>query len=194
MPGQSVFVVATKYSFELFGAPQWMLTTKKQYEENGYKTLVECDRLDQPRLAPSQVVRWQLGYPQPDRPTLDGDPPLEPDPSFKKKVEESFQKQKKFKLAASAESADFIFWLQAAQVRSVRPGRPAIFQSESEEVKHFPAAMALVIPADLYRRQPNDLKALSAGAIWQGRTVRGMGSEISMADIVKCFHKQVLKK
>lgn len=176
-----------------------------QNAPSGRQTL-ERPQNERPTLEKSQTERTTLERDAPIRRML---PPIET--GLKKSVEEEFLKQKKFKLADSPETADFIFFAHGEYVYSLiaasgRGGGGVIFGSSmqgdtSMELNTLARLSVAAIPASEYRQWQSDIPNLFEKARWQevawGQFHRDQ--EMRYEDpptkkLVQQFHKQALKK
>jgi len=173
--------------------------------------------------------RPTLDRPVTQRPTLDPEPvampawTINPDPDLKKVVEGELQKQKKFKIADSAETADFILWLLVEPTPGWMTPRQ-IFGAPSKDDYFLRAVLALAVPTALYRQKQQEVAKLIGPAFgemmealfqkqqqtrvlmkdlpWRGVAIgtgRGVAVRngqqgISLQNLIACFHKEALKK
>jgi hypothetical protein len=227
-PDQSVYVVAVDFR-PGSGSVRWMPTTwREPILDCARMARVDLSkanplglRFPSPGHRPDhrpghrpdhrQDDRPMLDRPLPERPTLDRDPPDRPADQLskssllaKRAVEQVFQKQKKFRIADSAEGADFVFWVEVRYVPPRTPG--GVFMGRGDgtsydvrndrivENTHLMGAFALVVSPQLYRQKGNQHQALLDGSIWRGITVGVGQEEASLLELVKCFHEEALKK
>lgn len=191
---------------------------------------IETIALHSPPPNRAGTDRPTLDRPLPKRPTLDPEPvampawTVTPDPDIKRKVEEEFQKQKKFKIAASAEAADFILWLLVLPVPEVMMTGGGIFGSPSKNDYTLRAVLALAMPPKVYHQKRQEFQQLTVAAFgntadavfqkqqqvrvlmkdlpWRGialgtgrgMTLQGGQQGISLQNLIACFHKEALKK
>jgi hypothetical protein len=142
-----------------------------------------------------------------------------PAPLVKKALEAGFKKQKKFKIADSAETADFIFWVLAVPAFELGSGR-----ATDRNAPLLSSALAIAIPREQLSRKQAEFKVLAdpptehAGSSlpqkqrqlydlmkdvpWEGAAL-GLGggfalkegySELSLIDLIRCFHKEARKR
>ncbi len=126
-----------------------------------------------------QLEQWYPGY---DLVPADGNwlPGGVPDPDSKAAIERELSKSGKYLPASSPAEADLVFFLQTTW-RADTPEQPtstdlslglsrALVNPRDEKPTRFGAQVAIVAPADVYRRDPADSGALLRAAIW-GRKV-----------------------
>jgi VWFA-related protein len=102
-----------------------------------------------------------------------------PDVDLQARVEREFRKNERYRLAASLDDADLVFFLQAtwrADVKAsitIDPDRPPSLYfnpgAPDEHVNRLVGAIAIAVPAVAYRRDHADNGALLKSALW-GRT------------------------
>lgn len=249
-PGQSVWVVADELPPRYFqiillkslapggnvkGVPGVSFREPILACGSDEQVLQACSKIEAftPSQSPSNRTgpeRQTLDGPLPQRPTLDPDPvampawTVSPNPNIKKAVEEEFQKQKKFKVAASAETADFILWLLIIPVPDEMMMRGQVFGAPSKNDYLLRHVLALAVPPQLYSRKQQEFQALTGPALgemmdaqlqkqqqvralmkdlpWRGValgtgrgvTTRNSPQGISLESLITCFHKEALKK
>lgn len=152
-----------------------------------------------------------------ERPTLERETPLRRslppiEPQLKKLIEEEFLKQKKFKLADSPQTADFIFFAHGEYVFSffVGGGKSSggtgvvIMSGQGDtnmELNTLAKLSLAAIPVSDYRHWQSDVASLFEKAKWRetvwGEIRRDLHThyeEPPTKKLVQQFHKQVLKK
>ena len=150
-----------------------------------------------------------------ERATLERETPLRrilppTEPQLKKLVEEEFLKQKKFRLADSPETADFIFFAHGEYTfsliqRNGRGGGVVILgtgQGDTHMELNTLARLNLAaIPAAEYRKWQSDIASLFEKAKWREVTLGEFRTdpqpnyqEPPTKKLVQQFHKQALKK
>ena len=227
-PDQSVYVVAVETSADpaISSRFRWM-------PPSWNKAVLDCVRMDQPGNI-SKSNHPALNVPVPTgsqgkdgrdkRATLEPDPPrrptLDPDPipklhlAAKKEIEEIFRKQKKFRIADSPETADFVFWVDVRYIAHAPSGVAIGYgggktydarTGKEVERSQLMGAFALVMSPALYLEKQAQPQALLDGARWRGLSLEGNDIQAlferkqsqlpaSLPDLVNCFHKQALKK
>lgn len=138
-----------------------------------------------------------------------------PAPAVKSAMETGFKKQKKFKIADSADTADFIFWILAVPALNPVPGG-----ASDRKTPLLSSALALAIPREHFKLKQAQLQVLEEplseqtsvslsqkqqqlydlikDVPWAGVALglgRGIGlkegiAELSLKDLIRCFHKE----
>lgn len=198
-PTQSVYVIAVK--------------SRAPRDRTVWENLNR--NLPQARMGGGATVvtgnRATLERENPDRPTLERSTPsrrvLPPsEPSLKKQIEDEFLKQKKFKLAESPETADFIFFANGEyfHFEAIRHGNGGTGigiigpGDDNLELNAIAKLSVGAVPASDHRQWQSDVFDLLKTAKWQteawGEFKRGNYEEPSAKKLVQEFHKQTLKK
>jgi hypothetical protein len=121
-----------------------------------------------------------------------------PDLTVESNVRREFERKKKFPLAKSPATADFVFIVFTEYESEVsRTGRGRI--SSQDYLKH---ALALVVPAKEYSQHKADIDKLKEFALWQEEEMIRVAltsvlltpQSVSAAKLVKQFHDYVFKK
>jgi Ca-activated chloride channel family protein len=120
-----------------------------------------------------------------------------PDAEIKGRVEKEFQKQNKYKLAASAEVADLLFLVDAKFESIVMatqrvPGRPdAVYWIGLDDQKSnfLRRAIAIVVPSSIYRKNPADIDTLVKARLWESEVGSYNETPASPEELVKLFQK-----
>ncbi len=103
-----------------------------------------------------------------------------PDLATERKIKGEFEKQKRFKISPSIETADFVFLM------IVEYEFNQSFISGSEDVK---GANAYVVKPEDYLKNRNDLDGIRAGALWEYGENNGIWRGGGLPKkIVKKFH------
>lgn len=218
--GQSVYVIAVKSPAKP-GIETWeKLNRNMPKPPNHHQThassfgndplgrqTLEREIKERPLLEKSQSERTTLDRTEPIRRVL---PP--PDPELKQLVEEEFRKQKKFKLADSPETADFIFFANGQYIYTIsatgNQGRSSGMisiaggQGDSSLALNTLAKLSLAaIPASDYHQWQSDIPNLFEKAKWQeevwGEFRRDRETRYtapSAKNLVQQFHKHAVKK
>ncbi len=99
------------------------------------------------------------------------------DPLMRKEIEAEFRKEKAYELVDSAEKADFVFLVEGLYYTYWAPeggGRMNYFATDSGPIfgqQLRQAAIAVVVPSEVYRRDPVDCAAFLRAGTWAGATV-----------------------
>jgi hypothetical protein len=109
------------------------------------------------------------------------------DLAVESKVKKEFEKQKKFKVAASLTGADYVF-LVLAEHDSYSAGVAGVSTAQN----YLKSAFALVVSAGDYTEHKGNLEKLREVALWRGDSNAKM-REASPAKLVQEFHKQIQK-
>jgi len=201
-PGQSVYVIAVKSR-----APRdrslWENLNRNRLK-SGQGMTIHAPASERATLERGETERQTLERTSPSRRVL---PPTEP--ALKKQIEDEFLKQKNFKLAASPEAADLIFFASGEyfHFESMRQGMgfAAIGMmtpgDDNLDLNALAKLSIAVVTASDYREWQSDIPHLFEKAKWQeeawGEFVRKPDKpyqEPSAKKIVQQFHKQALKK
>jgi hypothetical protein len=205
---QSVYVIAVKSA-----APRdpsvWMQLHRNSMPPGQVQTRAssQTDPSGRATLERSATERNTLEREAPIRRVL---PPIEP--GLQKLIAEEFLKQKKFKLADSPETADFIFFAHGEYIYSFiaangkQGGGGVVFGSTSHgdtnvELNTLAKLSVAAIPASDYRQWQSDVANLFEKAKWQEvvwgefrRDGQLSYQEPPTKKLVQQFHKQALKK
>jgi VWFA-related protein len=107
------------------------------------------------------------------------------DPDVKSRVESEFRKIKRFAVVETADVADYVFvvetnYLSVAAWSASGGSMSAAGLGGDRKLNFRQSALAVVVPAETYRRFPSDGFGLSANRIWEGfslqESVRGQQS------------------
>jgi hypothetical protein len=121
-----------------------------------------------------------------------------PDLTVESNVRREFERKKKFPLAKSPATADFVFIVFTEYDSEInRTGRGRI--SSQDFLKH---ALALVVPAKDYSDHKADIDKLKEFSLWEGEeeirvaltSVLLTPQSVSAAKLVKRFHDHLFKK
>lgn len=99
------------------------------------------------------------------------------DSRMQKEIEAEFKKEKNYELVDSAEKADFVLIVEGLYYTYWEPvggGRMNYFATDSGPVfgqRLRQAAIAVVVPPELYRRDPTDSEAFLQAGLWAGASV-----------------------
>lgn len=203
---QSVYIIAVKTP-----VPQdpsiWMQLHRNNKRPPGF--------IHNPASSQNDSGRATLERAPGERTTLERETPLRrilppTEPQLKKLVEEEFLKQKKFRLADSPETADFIFFAHGEYTFSLiqtsgRGGGVVILgtgQGDTHMELNTLARLNLAaIPAAEYRKWQSDIASLFEKAKWRDVSLGEFRTdpqpnyqEPPTKKLVQQFHKQALKK
>ena len=98
------------------------------------------------------------------------------DPEMQKEIEAEFKKRKEYVLVDSAEKADLIFLVEGLYYTYWLPGGGGSIRlnyshrdrSVGFGMQFCQAGIAVVVPSEVYRRNPANSEALLAGRVWEG--------------------------
>jgi len=121
-----------------------------------------------------------------------------PDAEIKGRVEKEFQKQNKYKLTASAEAADLVFFLQAwfvprliaTRKESDRPGSVFFISPGDQRANFLQVAVAIVVPSSVYRQNPADIDTLLKARLWESIVGSYNDSPASPEQLVRLFQER----
>lgn len=204
---QSVYVIAVKTP-----VPQdpsvWMQLHRNNTRPPGF--------IHTPASSQNDSKRATLERAPEERTTLERETPLRralppAEPQLKKLVEEEFLKQKKFRLADSPETADFIFFAHGEYTFSFiqtngRGGSVVLFGASGQgdtsmELNTLARLNLAAIPAAEYRQWKSDIADLFEKAKWREVAWGEVRSnpqfsyqEPPTKKLIQQFHKQALKK
>ncbi|MBZ5500327.1 MAG: VWA domain-containing protein [Acidobacteriia bacterium] len=204
---QSVFVMAVKTSSQVenvLGDRYFRNVIQASCDSTSERTLYRGSR--QPQSSPGPKTL--------ERSALSGNPLISTDPLLKTKIEDEFRAQKKFRIAPTAEGADFVFfafskypaiWIQASNPDPATGESAKVAYGsygDSPYSKQLVQVFVFVMPAAAYMQVRKDVLTLSDAAQWQGYA-NGMGfspkctspaQQSAARALVKKFHDEVLKK
>lgn len=204
---QSVYVIAVKTP-----VPQdpsiWMQLHRNNTRPPGF--------IHTPASSQNDSGRATLERTPEERTTLERETPLRralppTEPQLKKLIEEEFLKQKKFRLANSPETADFIFFAHGEYSFSFiqangRGGGVVLFGAPRQddtkmELNTLARLNLAAIPAAEYRKWKSDVASLFEKAKWREVSLGEIRSDPQPSyqgpptkKLVQQFHKQALKK
>ncbi|MGH9841121.1 MAG: VWA domain-containing protein [Blastocatellia bacterium] len=183
-PRLSLFIVE-KETMSWFGSIPWM-------PDSLAKPILDCGGNTQFRQRAHPVDQHSFTCTSPDRPRLTRT--LKTGWRVRKQVEEMLRKQPQFELAALANEADVVLWLQ------VSLPFPAHFDREERaRLRHVKSdqtlgVYALAVPAQSYKQIGDDPPALRKVALWEGRAVAGISEDLPLAGLVQCFQQAMMKR
>lgn len=204
-PGQSVYIIAVKSPAPRDVTTWLMLRRNLPNVQAVTRNPAPNDSSDRATLEKLPAERATLERNVPIRRLL---PPVEPE--LQKLVEQEFLKQKKFKLADSPETADFVFFAHGEYVFSVFASHGGGYTGSvavsgqgdtSVELNTLAKLSVAAIPASDYRQWQSDVPHLFEKAKWRDelwgeirQASQRIYEEPSAKKLVQQFHKQALKK
>jgi len=114
----------------------------------------------------------------------------QPDLSTEQKIKDEFEKHKSFKIAASLQSADFVFLIFVEYEFN-----QMMFNNVGAGVEDVKRVAALVVSPDEYAQRKNDLDSLRDKALWQtseNNNARRTGN--LPKKVVNKFHEDTVTK
>jgi hypothetical protein len=192
---QAIYIVAAKKNGH--SDPELMLQLHRRLSK-GTRTQAE-KRFD----STNQTERRTL-----NRPTPFIVPGGDADEDLKLIIEDQFKKQKQFRIVDSAEKADLVYLVQGEYIfafeRRVPGGRNSVDirrVGANGEADTLARLKAIAIPASAYRERPSksNMKQMIDQAVWRGEETGAVYfnatfDEASAKNLIKRFHKEVLKK
>jgi len=210
-PGQSVYVIVVKTSSPVASPIRDKVSPNIIWIKNGQMARIGNSHIDQRPITPDRPT-LERSLPEPltlERSVSAPDTLTSTDPLLKAKIEEEFKKQKKFKLAASADSADFVFFAFSSYPNSILAvGGSGIIHAwrgydDSPYTSEAVKVLSFALPTSAYRQIRKDVVELSDAAQWQGYAnsitlpafIKGNPAQQGAAKVlVGKFHEEVLKK
>jgi len=115
-----------------------------------------------------------------------------PDDAIRTRVEKEFQKQNKYKLAASPDAADLVFFVYV-HFGSILMGTTQqgmyILGSDDTPPNLLQLAVALVVPAGIYRESTTDIANLVKYRLWESKVASVNDTPASPERLVILFSK-----
>jgi VWFA-related protein len=202
-PDQSVYVLAVKTSTSII--------SERAFGERYIRNVIHLDCGSNPQPLSNHNSPHSFP-PQDHRLTLEGsdvagNPMISTDPLLKSSIEDAFRKEKKFKIADTADNADFVFF-----AFSLYPGGVKLYQSgtvtiwdlyqDSAYFTNLVNVLAFAASAPVFRQVRKDVLALDDAAAWHAyvwsnslpqRGCRQSAQESAALYLVKKFQEEVLQ-